>query len=155
MKFRLRTPGHDVCLKIMSRTITTQGLSYQSYRETHCNARLDVKSWQSQRSGKSSQGQGSSYVLEEYSKDNYYALLDTRIYHYYRETHLNAKLYIKSWQNHSSMKYRSWVSDHSVCLKSMSRTITMQGLTLTAITSSEKYTLLLQSTCIILHVYLT
>ena len=34
---------------------------------------------------------------------------------------------------------------HSACLESMSRTITMQGLTLTAITTTEKRTLMLDS----------
>ena len=55
----------------------------------------------------------------------------------------NARLEVKSWQSHSSMTSRSRVSGHSACLKSMLRTITMQGLTLTAITASEKYTLML------------
>ena len=52
----------------------------------------------------------------------------------------HAKLDVKSQQSLSSMKSRSRVLDHSVCLTSISRTITMQGLTLTAITASEKST---------------
>ena len=35
---------------------------------------------------------------------------------------------------------------HNACLKSMSVTITMQGLTLTAITATEKHTLMLDLT---------
>ena len=34
---------------------------------------------------------------------------------------------------------------HSACLKSMSRTMTMEGLTLAAITAAEKRTLMLDS----------
>ena len=41
---------------------------------------------------------------------------------------------------------RSRVPGHSACLKSMSRTITMQGLTLAAIIATEKRTLMLDST---------
>ena len=36
------------------------------------------------------------------------------------------------------MKYRSGASGQGVCLKGMSRTITVQGFTLTAITGAEK-----------------
>ena len=46
----------------------------------------------------------------------------------------------KNNQSHSSAKSRSRAWGHNARLKSMSRTITMQGLTLAAITVSEKST---------------
>ena len=62
-------------------------------------------------------------------------------YHHFREIHFNARLDvniarldIKSWQSHSSMKSRSRAPVHSACLKSMLRTIITQGLTLLPIT---------------------
>ena len=45
---------------------------------------------------------------------------------------------VKSGQSHSRTRSRSRASGHTACLKTISRTITMQGLTLTAITTSEK-----------------
>ena len=39
-----------------------------------------------------------------------------------------------------SVKCRSRALCHGVCLKSMSRTITMQGIILAAITAAEKFT---------------
>ena len=121
--------------------------SYHHYRETHFNARLDVKSWQSHWSAKSrSRAPGHSACLKSYVKDNYYARFDTHSYHRFRETHLNARLDVKSWQSHWSMKSRSRAPGHSACLKSISRTITRQGLTLAAITTTEKRTLMLDST---------
>ena len=42
-----------------------------------------------------------------------------------------------------SAKSRSRAQGHSVCLKSMSRIITLHGLTLAAITAAEKGTLML------------
>ena len=96
-------------------------------------------------------------MVDEYVEDNYYAMFDTHSYHCFREIHFNtrlnvnnARLNVKSWQSHSSMKCRSRAPVHSVSLKSMSRTITMQGLTLTTIIVSEKYTLMFDSTWIIL-----
>ena len=41
---------------------------------------------------------------------------------------------------------RSRTPGHSVCLKKMSRTIAMQGLTLTATTTTEKRTVMLDAT---------
>ena len=41
----------------------------------------------------------------------------------------NARLNVKSQQSHSSAKSGSKAPGHSACLKSMSGTITMQGLT--------------------------
>ena len=57
----------------------------------------------------------------------------------------NARLNVKSRQSHSSAISGSNAPGHSVCLKSMSRTITMQGLTLAAITASQKHTLMQDS----------
>ena len=84
-------------------------------------------------------------MLEEYVEDNYYARFDTRSYHCYRETHFNARLDVKSRQSRLSAKSRSTAPGQSACLKSMLRTITMQGLTLAAITAAEKRTLMLDS----------
>ena len=77
-------------------------------------------------------------------------MYEDRIYDCFRETHFNARLDgdvnnarldIKS--KHSSAKSRSRTPGHSACLKSMSRTIAMQGLALAAITASEKHILML------------
>ena len=98
---------------------------------------------------------GPQCVLEEYVEDNYYARFNTRSYHLLRETHYNARLdvnnarmEVKSQQSHWGLKSKSRAPGHSVCLKSMSRTTTMQGLTLaaTCITASEKHILMLDST---------
>ena len=66
-------------------------------------------------------------------------------YYCYREMHIIARLNVKSLQSHRSMKSRSRAPGHSVCLKNMLRTITMQGLTLAAITASQKHTLMLDN----------
>ena len=70
-------------------------------------------------------------MLKEYVEDHHYARFDTRSYHRFRETHFNARfdknnatLDIKSKQSHSSVKSRLRAPCHSVCFKSMSRTIT-------------------------------
>ena len=90
---------------------------------------------------------------QENVKVNYYARSDTRSYHRFREIHLNARLNVnnarldvKSQQSYFSMKSKSRAQGHSACLKDMSRTITMQGLSLAAITNLEKHTLMLDST---------
>ena len=44
----------------------------------------------------------------------------------------------KIMTNHWSAKSKSRALGHSECLKTMSRTITMQGFTLAAITASKK-----------------
>ena len=49
----------------------------------------------------------------------------------------NARLVVKLKHNHSSTKSRSRAQGHIACLKSVLRTITMQGLTLVVITASE------------------
>ena len=83
-------------------------------------------------------------MLEGYVKDNYYARFDTHSYHSCRETDFNARVNIKL-QSHWSVKCRSRTPGHSVCLKGMLRTMTMQGLTLAAIIAAEKQTLMLES----------
>ena len=50
-----------------------------------------------------------------------------------------------SHDSHSSAKSKSRSLGHNACLKSMSRTITVQGLILTAITAAEKRSLMLES----------
>ena len=45
---------------------------------------------------------------------------------------------VKSQQSYSRVKSRSRAPGHNVCLRSMSRIITMQDLTLAAIFASEK-----------------
>ena len=61
-------------------------------------------------------------MLEACISDSWYARFDTHSYHCFRETGLNGRLEVKSWQ---SVKSRSRTLDHSVCLKIMSRTITV------------------------------
>ena len=48
------------------------------------------------------------------------------------------KLRRKNFQSRWAVKYRSRVLGQGVCLKGMSRTITMQGFRLSAITDVEK-----------------
>ena len=69
-------------------------------------------------------------MLEDYVADNYYARFDTRSYHRFRETYVNAR------QSQWSAKSRSKALVHSACLKS----------TNAAITATKKYTLMLDST---------
>ena len=71
----------------------------------------------------------------------------THSYHHFGETHFNARFDVnnaifdvKSQQSHSRAKSRSRALGHSACFKSMPMTITVQGLTLTAIITSEKRT---------------
>ena len=85
--------------------------------------------------------------LEVCVKDNYYARFHTHSYHCCREMHfisrLDLKFYrldIKFGQSQWSVKYRSMVPGHGACLKSMSRTITMQVFILPATTAAEKST---------------
>ena len=78
-------------------------------------------------------------MLEGYVEGNNYARFDTHSYHSYRKTHFNARL---DW----SAKSRSRAPGVSAYLKSMPRTISIQGLTLAAITAAEQRTLMLDST---------
>ena len=75
-------------------------------------------------------------VLKGYVKDIYYARFHTRIYHRCRKIIFNVKINKVNSQEH--MKYRSRSTGQGACLKGMSRTITMQGFTLAAITDAEK-----------------
>ena len=70
-------------------------------------------------------------MLQEYTEDNYYARFDTHSYHCCFETHFTTQIYVSQL----SVKYKSIPGGHSVCSKSIPRTITMQGLTLIAITA--------------------
>ena len=56
-----------------------------------------------------------------------------------RETGFNARVDVKLWQSHWSMKCRPMAPGHNKCLKAMLWTITMQGLTLTAVIATEKH----------------
>ena len=93
-------------------------------------------------------GTSSWCVLEECVKDNYYARFHTHRYYWCREMHFISRrdiqfssLNLKLWQCQWSVKCRSRVPGHGACLKSMSRTITMQLFILHAITAAEKSTL--------------
>ena len=79
--------------------------------------------------------------------NNNYARFDTHSYISCRETDFNARVDVKLWQSHWTIKCRSRAQGHSAwCLKGMLRTITMQGLTLETITAAEKQTSMLGST---------
>ena len=82
-------------------------------------------------------------MLRGYVKDNYYARFDTGSYHSCRETDFNARVNVKLRQSHWRVKCRSRIPGHSVCLKGMLRTITVQRLTLAALIVAEKQTLML------------
>ena len=77
-------------------------------------------------------------MLKEYVEENYYARFYTQRYLRFRETHCTARFDIKLCQSHYSAKSKSTALDRSVCLKSMSKTITIKGLTFTVIISPEK-----------------
>ena len=86
-------------------------------------------------------GTGSWCVLVEYDKDNHYARFHDPSYHRCRESYFSILLDMKFWQSQWSVKCRSRVPGHGVCLKSMTRTITMQGFMILAIIGAEKVTL--------------
>ena len=75
-------------------------------------------------------------MLEQCVKDNNYARFHTKL------SRLDVKF--DKW----SLKCRSRVPVHGVCLKSLSRTITVHGFIFTATTAEEKNTLFLDSTFI-------
>ena len=54
------------------------------------------------------------------------------------KTKLRRNFDVKIKQSQWTMKYRSRALGQGACLKGMSRTITMQGFTLMAITDAEK-----------------
>ena len=74
-------------------------------------------------------------VLKGYVEDIYYARFHTPSYHWCRK---KKKFRRKNEQSHWTVKYRSRSVRQGACLKGMPRTITMQGLTLAAITDTEK-----------------
>ena len=73
-------------------------------------------------------------MLEGYVKDNYYAGLRLAAITDVEKTILRRKICQSQW----TMKYRSRSAIQGVCLKGMSRIITMQGLRLPTITDVEK-----------------
>ena len=75
-----------------------------------------------------------------------YARFNTHSHRFCRDMHFNSRLDIKFGQSQWSMKCRSRAPCHSKWLLSVSRTITMQGFILPAITAAEKCTLFLDST---------
>ena len=77
-------------------------------------------------------------MLDE-NDDNFYARFDT---HSLSLLQRNDLFQEDLCQSHWSMKSRSRSTGHSACSKSMQRTITMQGLMLTAIMAVEKHTLM-------------
>ena len=79
-------------------------------------------------------------MLEEYVKDNHYARFHICGYQYCRETPFSSRLDIKFRQSQVSVKGILRTPCPGACLKSMPRTITMQRLTLTAMTAAEKHT---------------
>ena len=78
-------------------------------------------------------------------KDNYNARFCTPRYQCCREMYLISRLDI-NFDSQWSVKCRSGEPVHDVCLKSVSRTITMQAFIPTATTVAEKCTLFLDST---------
>ena len=78
--------------------------------------------------------------------NNYFARFATCSYQSSRERDLNARVDVKLSQRHWNVKYKTRALGHSLCLKGMLRTITMQGLTLTALIATEKQMLMLGST---------
>ena len=66
-------------------------------------------------------------MLEQYVEDDYCARFDTHSYHSFTETHFNARLDIK-YDKVTRVKSRPKALGHSVCLKSISRKVTIQGL---------------------------
>ena len=78
-------------------------------------------------------------------KDNYNARFRTPSYQCCREMYLISRLNI-NFDSQWSVKCRSGEPVHDVCLKSVSRTMTMQAFIPTATTVAEKCTLFLDST---------
>ena len=110
---------------------------YHCYRELHFNSRRDVNFAKVTRSW---------CVLEECFKGNYNARFHTHRYHCYREMHFISRRDVNFAKTQWSVKCRSRAPAHGAWLKSVSRTITMQGFILPAITAAEKCTLYLDST---------
>ena len=75
-----------------------------------------------------------------------YARFHTHSHRCCREMYFNSRHDIKFGQSQWSVKSRSRDPGQGACLKSVSRTITMQGFILTANTAAKKLTLFLDST---------
>ena len=86
-------------------------------------------------------GTGFRCLFEECVKDNYYARFHNPIYHCCNELYFKTRC--KFWQSQWSVKWRSRALGLGACLKSVSRTITVQGFILPDITAAEKSTLTL------------
>ena len=85
-------------------------------------------------------------MLEKCFKGNYNARFHTNRYHCSREMHFNSRCDVNFAKTQWTVKCRSRAPAHGAWLKSVSRTITMQGFILTAITAVEKCTLFLDWT---------
>ena len=83
-------------------------------------------------------------VVVKCVKDNYNARFRTPSYQHCREMYLISRLDI-NFDSQWSVKCRSGEPVHDVCLKSVSRTINIQGIILPDITAAEKCTLFLDS----------
>ena len=82
-------------------------------------------------------------MLVENLKDNYYVRFHYPTFHLIRKRHISILLDMKFCQYQWSMKCRSRVLGHGVCLKSMSKKITMQGFLILAILGTDKDTLVI------------
>ena len=80
-------------------------------------------------------------MLEDCVKDNYYARFHIHSYRACREMHFHSRLDVKFQQSQWSMECMS--RGHGVCLKRVSRTITMHGFILTTIAAAGKCTFIL------------
>ena len=89
-------------------------------------------------------GTGSRCLLQECVKDKYYARFHLHSYHCCREMNFISRLdvnFLDSTQNidksvERELKFKG--TGQGSCLKSVSRTITMQGFILTANTAAKK-----------------
>ena len=77
-------------------------------------------------------------MLVENLTDNYYVRFHCPSFHLHRKRHISILLDMKFCQYQWSMKCRSRVPGHVVCLKSMSKIITMQGFLILAIIGTDK-----------------
>ena len=92
--------------------------------------------------GKAKKGHGACFK----SGQLLYARFHTHSHRCCREMYFNSRLDIKFGQSQWSVKSRSRAPGQGSCLKSVSRTITMQGFILTANTAAKKLALFLDST---------
>ena len=127
-KSRSRALGHSVCLKSMLWIITMQGLTLAAITTTEKHLMPDLPSNHDKATGAQNLDQEHWVIVQAWHVC--WGQLLCKVwhssYHYYREMHFTARLNVKSWQNHLSMKSMSRVAGHSACLKRMSRSITVQ-----------------------------